>query len=57
MGFLNKHLYYRRRHDESVTQNISNKVFDIVTVTNEILKIFQKNRFYNEYNVDIINHS
>lgn len=56
MGFLNKHLYYRRRHDESVTQNISNKVFDIVTVTNEILKIFQKNRFYNEYNVDIINH-
>jgi len=56
MGFLDEHLYYRRRHDESVTQNITKKAYDIVIVTNEILNIFQKYGMYNELKMNIINH-
>ena len=36
-GFLNKHLYYRRRHDDSVTKKFSEKQFDIIEVSNLII--------------------
>ena len=57
ISFINEHFYFRRRHSESITQNISEKSFDIVPATNELLMLFKKNNWYSEYKISLINHS
>ena len=57
VSFLDEKLYYRRRHSESVTQNISKKSFDIILATNEMLKLFKSNNWYDEFKMDLINHT
>lgn len=56
-GFLKKHLYYRRRHKDSVTQIIDKRKFDIICAANNILNIFKANDKYEEYKKDVINHT
>lgn len=57
VSFIDKKLYYRRRHSESVTQNISEKSFDIILATNEMLKLFKNNNWYNQFKEGLINHT
>lgn len=58
LGFIEKNLYKRRRHDSSLTQNINKRVFDIVPATNLVLNVFLKdNSLYDTYKKQVINHS
>lgn len=57
MSFIDKKMYYRRRHADSVTQNISEKSFDIVSATNLMLNLFKENNWYDKYKSYLINHS
>lgn len=56
-GFLEEHLYYRRRHNDSTTQSFNKKFFDIVKVTNLMLDLFKKLKKYEEYKNELINHT
>ena len=56
-GFLKKHLYYRRRHKDSVTQIIDKRKFDIVHAANDILDVFKSNEKYDLYKKEVINHT
>ncbi len=56
-GFLKKHLYYRRRHEESVTQTFDESKFDIVYATNSVLDVFNNHSMYESYKEDVINHT
>ena len=56
-GFLKKHLYYRRRHKDSVTQIIDKRKFDIVYAANDILDVFKDNGMCDVYKKDVINHT
>lgn len=56
-GFLKKHLYYRRRHKDSVTQIIDKRKFDIIYAANDILDVFKANGMYDVCKKDVINHT
>lgn len=56
-GFLKKQLYYRRRHDESVTQTFDESKFDIVNATNAVLEVFKNHSMYESYKESVINHT
>lgn len=56
-GFLEKQLYYRRRHENSVTQTLDKSKFDIIKATNEVLDVFLDNKKYEDYKNDVINHT
>lgn len=56
-GFLKKQLYYRRRHDESVTQTLDESKFDIVNATNSVLEVFDNHSLYESYKKDVVNHT
>ena len=57
VGFVNKHLYYRRRHDNSVTQTFDETKFDIIAATNNMIDVFFDNGKYNFYKKSLINHT
>ena len=46
LGYVAEKLYYRRRHSNSVTQNISKKSFDIILATNKMLNLFKDKGVY-----------
>ncbi len=56
-GFLKKQLYFRRRHDNSVTQTLDKSKFDIIAATNSVLDVFFENGKYESYKNDVINHT
>lgn len=56
-GFLKKQLYYRRRHQDSVTQTFDEKKFDIIKAANGILDVFLFHGEYEIYKNDLINHT
>lgn len=56
-GFLKKHLYFRRRHSESVTQTFDESKFDIVNATNAVLEVFEAHSVYEDYKTDVVNHT
>lgn len=56
LGFIKKHFYYRRRHEESVTQNFNRNNFGIVKVTNRLLDLFCELNEYEKYKKDLVNH-
>jgi len=56
-GFLKKQLYYRRRHDDSVTQTFDESKFDIVPAANCVLDVFIDNDKYDSYKKPLINHT
>lgn len=55
-GFYPKQFYYRRRHDDSVTQTFDETKFDIVKAANNVLDVFLEND-YDTYKPDVINHT
>ncbi|ADC46920.1 glycosyl transferase GT2 family [Methanobrevibacter ruminantium M1] len=57
LGFLKKHLYYRRRHADSVTQTFDKRKFDIVKATNKVLDVFLENDQYLIFKKELINHT
>ena len=57
ISYLSEKFYYRRRHSESVTQNITEKSFDIVSATNQMLLLFRDNSWYEDYKFSLINHT
>jgi len=57
ISYVDEQLYFRRRHANSITQNITNKSFDIVPATNKLLLLFKKNDWYDKYKTGLINHS
>ena len=56
-GFLNQHLYFRRRHDDSVTKKFTEKQFDIIEVSNLIINLFIELGIYDKYKDKVINHT
>ena len=56
-SFLAKHLYFRRRHEESITQKFDKDKFDIVKAANAILNVFIQNNTYETYKPYVINHT
>ena len=56
-GFLKEHLYFRRRHDGSVTQTLDESKFDIIKATNKVLDMFIELDQYELYKKDLINHT
>ena len=56
-GFVKKHLYYRRRHDNSVTQTFDETKFDIIVATNNMIDVFFENEKYYLYKKSLINHT
>lgn len=56
-GFIKKHFYYRRRHDDSVTQTFDVRKYDIIKAANDILDVFIQNNQFNNYKYDVINHT
>ncbi len=56
-GFLKKRLYFRRRHEYSVTQTFDESKFDIVKATNFMLNVFINNNHYNSFKINLINHT
>ncbi len=56
-GFLKRQLYYRRRHDESVTQTFDESKFDIVKATNAVLEVFANHSLYGSYKKAVVNHT
>ena len=56
-GFIKKHLYYRRRHANSVTQTLDESKFDIVVAANDVLNVFLKNNKYYDYKNKLVNHT
>lgn len=57
LGFLEKQLYYRRRHKNSITQTFNKKKLDIVIVVNLILDLFKDLDKYEGYKKNVINHT
>ena len=55
-GFYQKQFYYRRRHNDSVTQTFDKTKFDIIKATNNVLDVFLDND-YDNYKTDVINHT
>lgn len=55
-GFYPKQFYYRRRHDNSVTQTFDERKFDIIKAANNVLDVFLEND-YDTYKKDVINHT
>lgn len=57
MSFMEKQYYYRRRHSESITQNISKKSLDIILATNAMLCLFFEEGWYDKFKIPLINHT
>lgn len=55
-GFCQKQFYYRRRHNNSVTQTFDETKFDIIKAANNVLEVFLENN-YDDYKTDVINHT
>lgn len=56
-GFIKKHFYYRRRHDDSVTQTFDMRKYDIIKAVNDTLNVFIQNAQFSNYEYDVINHT
>lgn len=57
VGFLKEHLYFRRRHDSSLTFDFNIKQFDIVKATNAVINMFKEINAYETYKKSLINHT
>jgi len=55
-GYINKHLYIRRLHDESFTHKFTRNNFDIVLAFNAVIDYFFTNPNFDKYATDLINH-
>ena len=54
VSIIKRHLYYRRKHDESITHVVDEKFLDTVPAGQELMKIFIENGWYDAYKFDLI---
>lgn len=54
ISIVKKHLYYRRKHDESITHVVDEKFFDTVAAGQVLMRIFIENGWYDMYKYDLL---
>lgn len=54
VSIIKKHLYYRRKHDESITHVVDEKFLDTVAAGQVLMKIFVGNDWYDAYKFDLL---
>lgn len=54
VSIIKRHLYYRRKHDESITHVVDEKFFDTVAAGQELMRIFIENEWYDAYKFDLL---
>ena len=54
ISIIKKHLYFRRKHDESITHVVDEKFLDTVRAGQILFEIFIKNGWYDTYKFDLI---
>ena len=54
ISIIKKHLYYRRKHDESITHVVDEKFLDTVAAGQVLMRIFIENDWYDAYKFDLL---
>jgi Glycosyl transferase family 2. len=54
ISIIKRHLYYRRKHDDSITHVVDGKFLDTVPAGQELLRIFIENEWYDAYKFDLL---
>lgn len=54
ISIIKRHLYYRRKHDESITHVVDGKFLDTVPAGQILIDIFIKNDWYDTYKFDLL---
>ena len=54
ISIVKRHLYYRRKHDASITHVVDCKFLDTVPAGQELLRIFIENDWYDLYKFDLL---
>lgn len=54
ISIIKKHLYFRRKHDKSITHIVDCKFLDTVPAGQEMMRRFVENGWYEEYKFDLI---
>ena len=54
ISIIKKHLYYRRKHDASITHVVDGKFLDTVPAGQELIRIFIENGWYDAYKFDLL---
>ena len=54
ISIIKRHLYYRRKHDESITHVVDEKFFDTVRAGQVLMDIFIENGWYDVYKFDLL---
>ena len=54
ISIVKRHLYYRRKHDASITHVVDGKFLDTVPAGQELLRIFIENDWYDAYKFDLL---
>ena len=54
ISIIKRHMYYRRKHDESITHVVDCKFLDTVPAGREMMKRFIDNEWYEDYKFDLI---
>lgn len=54
ISIIKKHLYFRRKHDESITHVVDDKFLDTVPAGQILMDIFIKNGWYDTYKFDLL---
>ena len=54
ISIIKKHLYFRRKHDESITHVVDEKFLDTVPAGQRLIEIFIENGWYDTYKFDLL---
>ena len=54
ISIIKRHLYYRRKHDASITHVVDEKFLDTVPAGQELMRIFIENGWYDLYKFDLL---
>lgn len=54
ISIIKRHLYFRRKHDESITHVVDGKFLDTVPAGQELIRIFIENGWYDAYLFDLL---
>ncbi len=54
ISIIKKHLYFRRKHDESITHVVDCKFLDTVPAGQRLMEIFIENEWYDTYKFDLL---
>ena len=54
ISIIKRHLYYRRKHDASITHVVDEKFLDTVPAGQELIRRFIENDWYDTYKFDLI---